>query len=135
MKRGQPLRRTSLKRGSSTLKRTRLRPRSDRAAAGLAERRRNMRDAFGWKPDCAGRGIIPHCPVWPHPADTAHEPGKRSQGADPTDPAQAIPLCDDSHAWVHGNPATAAGLSTRDGVPFLILGYADGARPSGTGRD
>lgn len=115
MKRGQPLRRTPLKRGKG------LRPKSDRAAQILADRRRRMREHFGPRPDCWGEGILPTCPRRPHRADTSHEPGKRSQGADPADPAQAIPVCDDGHRWIHDHPAAASGLSARDGRPFLIL--------------
>lgn len=125
------MKRTPLKRGTKPMRRTRLRPRSDRAAAAQVERRRNMHGAYGWKADCVGRAILPACPTRPHPAATAHEPGKRSQGADPTDPAQAIPLCAVGHRWVHDHPRAASGLRTAAGVPFLILSYADRARSRG----
>jgi hypothetical protein len=108
------LKRTPLRRGRP------LRARSDRAARRQAKRARNMHDAYGWKADCRGRGIIPVCPTRPHPAATAHEPGKRSQGADPTDPAQAIPVCEVGHRWIHDHPAQATELHTAAGQPFLI---------------
>lgn len=34
-----------------------------------------------------------------------HEPGKRSQGADPTDPAQMIWVCRPCHSHIHENVA------------------------------
>lgn len=57
----------------------------------------------------------PGSPVWLHPvcgqrADDLHEPGKRSQGADITNPAQVIPLCREHHRWTHEHPAEAAKL-------------------------
>jgi hypothetical protein len=120
---GKPLRRTPLRRGTSTLKRTRLRPRSERGWQRQAERQRNMILAYGYVPDCEGRGILPVCPpanaTYRHVADDAHEPAKRSQGADPTDPAQAIPVCRDGHDWIHDHPAQASQLRTRQGRPFL----------------
>jgi hypothetical protein len=114
VKRGKPMRRTPLRR------------RSERAWQRQAERQRNMILAYGHIPDCEGRGILPVCPPhnssYRHVADDAHEPGKRSQGADPTDPTQALPVCRTGHDWIHAHPAEAAKLSTRAGRPFLILG-------------
>jgi hypothetical protein len=82
-----------------------------------------MREAFGYGPvPCHGAGLLPPCPNWWHRADAPHEPRKRSQGADPTDPAQAMPLCFAGHRWVHDHPAMAAQLRTRDGRAFLLLG-------------
>lgn len=85
-----------------------------------------MREAFGWADvPCAGAGILPPCSGHraghQHRADAPHEPRKRSQGADPTDPAQAIPLCFDGHRWVHDHPRQASELRTAAGRPFLIL--------------
>jgi hypothetical protein len=115
MRRGRPLqRRSPLRRG----KPLRARP-AGRAREQAAERRRNMIEAFGVKPDCAGWKLIPACPRDPHPADVPHEPGMRSHGADPTDPEQAIPLCADGHEWVHANPAHARRICAPDGRAFL----------------
>ncbi len=36
-----------------------------------------------------------------------HEPGHRSQGADPTDPEQCVTLCRGHHSWVHDHPKEA----------------------------
>ena len=79
-----------------------------------------MIEAYGYVPDCRGEGILPACPRRPHTADDAHEPAKRSQGADPTDPAQAIPVCRPGHDWIHAHPAEAAQLRARDGRAFLL---------------
>ena len=52
-------------------------------------------------------------------ADDLHEPGKRSQGADPTDPEQVIPLCRACHDHIHTHVAesVAAGwLKSRKDV-------------------
>jgi hypothetical protein len=78
---------------------------------------------FGEKPPCYGRGILPPwvCPPWPHDATTGHEPRRRSQGADPTDPAEIIPLCTDGHGWVHDHPAEASRLRAPNGLPFMVL--------------
>jgi hypothetical protein len=80
-----------------------------------------MSERYGPHPDCHGRGIIPACPIWPHFADDAHEPRKRSQGADETDPDQGIPLCRRGHDWVHDHPRQASELQAADGRAFLIL--------------
>ena len=51
-----------------------------------------------------------------------HEPGKRSQGADPSNADSVIPLCREHHIWTTEHPleATAMGLvaarRARDGV-------------------
>jgi len=39
-----------------------------------------------------------------------HEPGHRSQGADPTDPDQCVTLCRAHHDLVHNLPVTAKDL-------------------------
>lgn len=38
---------------------------------------------------------------------TAHEPGLRSHGADPTDPAQAVCVCYRHHTFAHAHPRLA----------------------------
>jgi hypothetical protein len=40
-----------------------------------------------------------------------HEPGHRSQGADPTDPDQCVALARGCHDWVHGHPLIAKALT------------------------
>ena len=40
-----------------------------------------------------------------------HEPGHRSQGADPTDPSQAVAICRGHHDFVHQNPIVAKALT------------------------
>lgn len=44
-------------------------------------------------------------------AEDLHEPGKRSQGADPSDPSQVVPVCRACHDHIHANVAE----SVRDG--------------------
>lgn len=39
-----------------------------------------------------------------------HEPGHRSQGADPTDPTQCVLICRYHHTWVHDHPNYAKQL-------------------------
>lgn len=60
-----------------------------------------------WEGVCTGR------------ADDAHEPGMRSRGADPTDPAQAIPVCRACHDRIHRDVAE----STRRGL--LVPSWKD----------
>jgi hypothetical protein len=119
VKRGKPMRRTPLRRGRP------LRGRSTKATERLAERRRRWRERYGVRPDCWTEGIVPACPRWPHRAETGHEPARRSQGADETDPAQGFPICDLGHRWIHDHPAEAARLRTRDGRALLVLDSPD----------
>lgn len=39
-----------------------------------------------------------------------HEPGHRSQGADPTDPEQCVAICRGHHDWVGDHPLLAKDL-------------------------
>jgi hypothetical protein len=109
------MKRTPLKRKAP------LRRQSAKAKAKAAERETNLLEAFGYKPDCAGWTRIPVCPIWRHAADDGHEPTRRSQGADPADPAQVIPLCRAAHDWVHDNPRKASERFTAQGRPFLVF--------------
>jgi hypothetical protein len=112
------MRRTPMRRG-----RSRLRPISDRQRQRQQDREQNLLAVLGRYPDCAGLVAgVPACPNWTHGATDGHEPRKRSQGADPTDPQQVIPLCRRAHRWVHDHPADAARLRTGTGQPLLILG-------------
>ena len=45
-------------------------------------------------------------PVCCGPIDV-HEPGHRSQGADPTDPDQCVAICRAHHDWAHTHPIQA----------------------------
>jgi hypothetical protein len=57
----------------------------------------------------------------------AHEPEKRSQGADETDPEQCIALCAFHHRWVHDHPRLAALLGllgSKKFDPLPLLGSA-----------
>jgi hypothetical protein len=114
------VKRTPLKR------KTGLKPQSDKAKAKAVERRVNLLETFGYKPDCEGWTRLPVCPINRHAADDGHEPVRRSQGADPADPAQVIPLCRAAHDWVHANPRKASERYTAAGRPFLVLPSAIG---------
>jgi hypothetical protein len=115
-------RKTPLKRGTKGLKRgAGIQGQSEQAKVQAVERSRNLLEAFGYKPDCAGWTRIPVCPIYRHSADDGHEPRRRSQGADPTNPAEVIPLCRAAHDWVHDNPKAASERTTADGRPFLAL--------------
>lgn len=51
----------------------------------------------GKVPSCGGRLDV-------------HEPGHRSQGADPTDPAQCVLVCRLHHDYVHNWPLLASAI-------------------------
>lgn len=99
-----------MKRGGPLRRRSRLRPVSDKRRAQMIERRRNWHDAYGERPDCAGRGTIPVCDTRPHPADDGHEVLSRARGGSITDPAGGLPLCRTGHTWVTEHPAEAEAL-------------------------
>lgn len=54
-------------------------------------------------------------------ATQVHEPGKRSQQADPTDPEQCIALCGSHHEWIHAHPRLAAFLGLLASVKYDAL--------------
>jgi hypothetical protein len=91
-------------------RRTPIRPISDRRREQMAERKRNWHDAYGYRPDCAGRGIIPVCDTRSHPADDGHEVLSRGRGGSITDPGNGVPLCRTGHTWVTEHPAGAEAL-------------------------
>src|SRR5687767_8919820 len=103
-----------------------LRPMSAKRRKAQAERRRNMLAAFGENPRCQAMYFSPDCKGW---ADDAHEPRMRSRGADPTDPAQAIPVCRECHRRIHAEPA----LATRFGL--LIPSWQDAEGEAFEGPD
>lgn len=80
------------------MKRTPLRPVSKRRAAQNRTRSRLRAEMVG-KP-CEAQ--IEGCA---YTGTEHHEPGKRSQGADPTDPAQMIWVCRPCHSHIHENVA------------------------------
>lgn len=115
------------------MKRTRLRPRSDKAIARDEARRACVAAVIARDKGCmfqravgAYSGYIRELelpPSWQWcdgPLD-AHEPRERSHGADPTDPDQAVCLCRKHHDWVHAHPSTSyrLGLLVRgNGEPY-----------------
>jgi hypothetical protein len=64
-------------------------------------------------------------PVCYGPLDV-HEPARRSQGADPTDPDQCVLLCRQHHSWVHAHPAQSyeLGLLIRRGPSVTPLDHS-----------
>jgi len=106
------------------VKRSPLRPISDKRRASLPARRRCIQIVLA-------RDKV--CQFWPalelarDSLDTAHlayavgtkcwgpldvhEPGHRSQGADPTDPNQCRAICRGHHDFVHQNPIVAKALT------------------------
>lgn len=101
MKRPGILRRTTLKRGTKPLKRTRLRR--------VSEKRRQINEAYfpavmAWKlknPFCK----FPGCT---HTTDDAHHARKRGRYL--MDMSTWIPLCRHHHTYVHDHPAEARAI-------------------------
>ena len=54
-----------------------------------------------------GRGLSPDLAPTCWGQLDVHEPGHRSQGADPTNPDECVTLCRGHHDYVHGFPLTA----------------------------
>lgn len=98
-----PPRRTRLRSTSDIARKRRIQPMSKSYRQTNTSRRKNMIAAYGQNPECQARWDE-GCSGW---ADDAHEPGMRSRGADPTDPAQAIPVCRHCHGEIHRNVAEA----------------------------
>ena len=63
----------------------------------------------------------------------AHEPAKRSQGADSTNPDECICLCRTHHRWVHDHPAAATilGLLLQGKATTVVPGYPTGLEEGG----
>ena len=97
------------------MKRSAIKPVSKRRAAKLRERKTLIAamEENGpvlcqfWSHFGDGRDPV-------HRADDLHEPGKRSQGADPSDAGSVIPLCREHHDWVHRHPLDAAQMGLLD---------------------
>jgi hypothetical protein len=102
------------------MKRSPLRPMSAERRASLPARRKCVEIVLArdkgcvlpsrWNPEgWPWITVVPPRPCW-GPLDV-HEPGHRSQGADPTDPSQAVCLCRGCHDWVHAHPLIAKALT------------------------
>lgn len=90
------------------MKRSPIAPTSKKRAV-LLRQRRKLTDAM----QAEGR---PECVRCGAPADDAHEPGKRSQGADPSAENAVVAVCRACHDEIHRNPmrsATEGFLSSR----------------------
>ena len=113
-----PMKRTSIQRASTWAKRKPLAKVSLKRLATLPARRRCVEIVHE-------RDKV--CQFWVHEAGLlstlelvqagecwgpldVHEPGHRSQGADPTDPDAAILLCRGHHDFAHREPRLAKGL-------------------------
>ena len=107
---GKPLRRSVW-----TVRRKPIKAISDKARAKLPARRKCVRIVLERDGGCVFwrrpiedlsaeqlRGID----VCSGPLDV-HEPGHRSQGADPTDPDQCVCVCRHHHSWAHEHPVAA----------------------------
>ena len=116
MERRQPLKRTELKRGTSRLKRTRLKP-TGRKAAREAEAQAEFRAEVRRRARGLCEGATPACPPGPHDGHHAHHvfPSDRDRGVH--DPERGKLLCAPGHTWTHANPAEAErrGLLGRSG--------------------
>lgn len=87
------------------MRRTPIRPVSKRRAAQNRVRARLRAEMVGKPCEAQLAGCA-------YTGTEHHEPGKRSQGADPTDPAQMIWVCRLCHSWIHEHVAESvkAGL-------------------------
>jgi hypothetical protein len=102
-----------------SVKRTPIRRVSKKRAATFSARRecvrivleRDLGCRFWARMNAMGppKNLVVDAPVCWGPIDV-HEPGHRSQGADPTDPDQCVALCRAHHDWVHDHPLRAAPL-------------------------
>lgn len=85
------------------MKRTRLKPMSEKRRAGLA----TLIDARE-QVERRARGLCeantPACPIGPHAGSQAHHVLRRSAGGGHT-PDNLLWVCDAAHAHIHGNPA------------------------------
>ncbi len=115
------------------MKRTPLRPISEKRARTLPARREAVEQAVEGK-RCVGRLVIRigETGTWNICEDMAtvgHEPLLRSRGGDPTDPKQLVPLCQSCHGWVHANPKEASNRSATDGSgPLMLSQYNRGEK-------
>lgn len=115
---GPPERRKGLARGSSQLRRSRIKPVSDKRRAENAERRANLHAAYGQFPRCElcaplrSHGIVTGCSGW---ADDGDEKLRRSAGGSIIDPANVRPVGRRCHRWLteHPKEARAWGLELR----------------------
>jgi hypothetical protein len=87
----------------TTVRRTPIKPVSDKRRVENRERRRNLTATFGTDPLC----VYPDCARF---ADDAHEVLSRARGGSITDPANIRPLCREHHNYVTTHPAEAAAL-------------------------
>ena len=104
-----------VKKSSKVLKRARLNPMSRKRRDQIPAREECVRIVLARDGGCvferrwAGAEMVLPMPGCWGPLDV-HEPGHRSQGADPTDPDQCITLCRAHHDLVHNLPLTAKDL-------------------------
>lgn len=105
------MKRTPLKRSTTSLKRTPLAKVSKKRQSLSEARRRCVETVLARDGGCVMRARVSDIifynmhACW-GPVDV-HEPGHRSQGADPTDPDQCVALCRSHHDWAHNHPREA----------------------------
>ena len=114
MKRSALTRKTPLRHGGKRMKRSPLKPISEKRRATLPARER-CRQAVLERDGGRCRAKLPGC--WKF-ATEVHEPLPRGRGGDETDPAACIALCPACHRQIHDNPAWA----TANG--WTVSGYA-----------
>lgn len=108
-----PERRTPLRSGGNGLRRTRIKPVSDKRRDENVERRAALHAAYGQFPDCAlcgplrAAGIVTGCNGR---ADDGDEVLRRSRGGSIIDPANVRPVGRKCHRWVTEHPTQAAEL-------------------------
>lgn len=105
------MKRTPLKRSFAPLKRTPLARVSKKRHSLSAARRACVEIVLARDGGCVVRPRVSDIIFYDMgtcwgPLDV-HEPGHRSQGADPTDPEQCITLCRGHHSWAHDHPKQA----------------------------
>jgi len=115
MKRGKPLRRTPLNRGTSQLKRTPLKHRSDKMKAKYVERRSIVEEMLAKNPECEAclifavydgkQGAVPV-----NRTNDIHELVNRSQGGSILEDENLFAVCRPCHTRITIRPKQAEGL-------------------------
>jgi len=115
MKRGKPLRRTPLKRGTSQLKRTPLKSRSDKMKTKYVERRSLVEEMLKNEPTCTACLIFAAYDgkqgvVQVNPTQDVHELVNRSQGGSILERENLIAVCRPCHTRITIRPKQAEEL-------------------------
>lgn len=112
------MKQTPMPQRQKPMRRTRIKPMSDKRRAENRERRKVLHAAYGTHPPCAlceplqAHGITTGCNGW---ADDADEILRRSAGGSITDVSNVRPVGRECHRWITTHPREARewGLEAR----------------------